>query len=178
MNARSSLITLAALALCAIAWSLAGCGRGELTGPPQMRLGREECAACGMLINEDRCSCALLFERDRERLYAFFDDLGCMMNYEYEHAEDVRVLERYVRDYQSRAWRNADHAIFARADRDALHTPMGSGTVAFSTIESARQQGISWAAGPMDYRAAFRDRREWMWTNYGKPEGARPANLP
>lgn len=178
MTAHPSSIAFAALSLCFGVWALAGCGRGELTGPPQMRLGREECAACGMLVNEDRCSCALLIERDRERLYAYFDDLGCMMDYEYDHADEVDVLERYVRDYQTRAWLSAEGAVIARADREALRTPMGSGTVAFSSAEGAQRLGMKWEAGPMDYRAAFRDRREWMWAHYGKPDGARAADLP
>lgn len=178
MTVRSSAMVCAALGLWTLACTLAGCGRGELTGPPQLRLGREECAACGMLINEDRCSCALLIEHDQDRRYAFFDDLGCLMNYEYDRAGEARVVERYVHDFQNRAWLNAKDAVFARADREALRTPMGSGTVAFSSTEAAIQLGPKWLVGPMDYRAAFRDRREWMWENYGKPDGARPADLP
>lgn len=166
------------VALVTSALVLESCGRSELTGPPTMRLGRDECAACGMLVNEERCSSALLLERDRERLFAFFDDLGCMMNYEYDHAHDVRVLERYARDYQTRAWLNTDHAVFVRADREKLQTPMGSGTIALANAEAAAHLGITWQAGPMAYRDAFRDRREWMWANYGKPDNARPAELP
>lgn len=178
MNGRPASIMLSVVSLFVLAGTLAGCGRSELTGPPQMRLGREECAACGMLVNEDRCSCALLIERDSERLYAFFDDLGCLMNYEYDHASDVRVLERYVRDYQSRAWLHAEQALFVRADPETLHTPMGSGTIALANNAAVEQLGIAWQAGPMSYREAFRDRREWMWAHYGKPDNARPAELP
>lgn len=155
-----------------------GCGRSELTGPPEMRLGREECAECGMLVQEDRCSAAMLVDRDRERLFVFFDDLGCLIDYEYGHHEDVRVMERWVRDYESRAWRRGEDAVFVRAARDDLRTPMGTGTVALAEASAAARLGKRWEAGPMDYRGAYRDRREWMWANYGKPDGARPAELP
>ena len=35
---------------------LAGCDRAPLSGPPELRLGRDECVECGMIINDDRCS--------------------------------------------------------------------------------------------------------------------------
>jgi hypothetical protein len=154
------------------------CGRNELAGPPEMRLGREECAECGMLVQEDRCSAAMLVDRDRETLFVFFDDLGCLIDYEYGHQEDVRVLERWVRDYERREWLRGEHAVFVRAARDDLRTPMGTGWVAVADGNGASRLGKRWEAGPMDYRGAYRDRREWMWANYGKPDGARPAELP
>lgn len=177
MNARNRLYGVGT-GLCIVA-TLSACRRGPLTGPPTLRLGHDECAACGMLVNEDRCCGALLIERDGERMHQVFDDLGCMMNYEYEHVNDgTRVVERYVRDYPSRTWVDGAIALICRADREELHTPMGSGTVAFASQSAAESVGLRWKAGPMDYRAAYRDRREWMWSEYGKPQDARAAEIP
>ena len=43
-----------AASLAALA-TLASCQQTPLTGPPELKLGRQECGDCGMLINEDRC---------------------------------------------------------------------------------------------------------------------------
>jgi hypothetical protein len=43
--------------------SIAACRTGELTGPPDLRLGRDECAGCGMIISDGRCASAMLIQR-------------------------------------------------------------------------------------------------------------------
>ena len=113
-----------------------GCSTNELSGPPTIKLGRHECKECGMLVNEDRCSSALLVEDRGRRDYWHFDDIGCMLDAESKHNE-VKVLERFVRDYDTRVWTHAEQAWFVMAHPKTLHTPMGSGIVAFVSRQSA-----------------------------------------
>jgi len=149
---------------------LAGCSPPPLEGPPDIRLGRAECAECGMLISEDRCSSALLIERDGHREYLNYDDLGCMLDDEREGLEGAMVIDRFARDYGTRAWVRAEDATFLFTQGRSMHTPMGSGMVAFATkmaAEAARAKG----AGTLhDYRSLQVARREWMESRYGKSE--------
>lgn len=123
---------LTALAALMIVAAASGCAEKPLTGPPEIRLGREECAECGMLISEERCSSALLVERGGRREHEMYDDIGCMLDSELERGPERRILERYVHDYESKQWIAADAAVFLLGDPDALATPMGSGIIAFS----------------------------------------------
>lgn len=161
----------AAAALLALAALLPACGRADLSGPPNLRLGRDECIACGMLINEDRCSSALLLERDGHREHALFDDLGCMLDYEHDHAADIRVITRFAHDHDSRAWAPADAASFLMADPDKLPTPMGSGIVAFATREAAERARERAGGSILSFDQLVPARRAWMESRYGKPEG-------
>lgn len=130
--------TLVLLALLALP---ASCRRAEVSGPPELRVGRDQCAECGMLISEDRCSAAVLFERDRERLHAIFDDVGCLLDWRRAaHDPPVNVLDTFLRDYDARAWIPAHTASILRADPDRLHTPMGSGIVAFAHAANAEMR--------------------------------------
>ncbi len=151
------------------ALTLAGCTRPPLTGPPELRLGREECAECGMLVSEDRCSSAALIDRDRERLYIFFDDIGCMLDYERTSADDAEILERYIHDYATREWLDADNAAYLFAGPQAIQTPMGSGIAGFATADAARAQAPGQV---MDLDALRAARRAWMEERYGKPAAA------
>lgn len=155
--------------LVAIVPSLAACDDSSLTGPPEIRLGRDSCAACGMLINEDRCSTALLVERDGRREHLLFDDAGCMLDAEREGLEPARIVERYVRDFDSRAWLPASGATFVMAEPSLLPTPMGSGIVAFTDAHAAGRLGESKGGKTFDWAALVDARREWMERRFGKP---------
>lgn len=61
----------------------------------------------------------------------FFDDAGCMLNYEREHKVK---LDKYVRDYDSKEWMKLDKAIVVEGD---FKTPMKYGFAYFSDKESA-----------------------------------------
>lgn len=154
---------------------LNACGRAPLTGPPELRVGRDECIECGMLVAEDRFSAASLIEQDDERLYVFFDDVGCMLDYEHEKGERIRVLERYVHDHASKAWVAGLDAVFVFADHEKLHTPMGSGIAAFASRPPAQTLADAHAGTLHDFASLAKARREWMWARYGKPETATPA---
>lgn len=118
---------------------IAGCDRAELTGPPELRLGRYQCIECGMLISEDRCSSAMVIEIDGVREHVLFDDIGCMLDYDDSDDRGSVVIERYVHDYGTRAWVVADAAWFVTAAPERLATPMGSGFVAFADAAAAER---------------------------------------
>lgn len=100
-------------------WALVGlaCERADLTGPPTLRLGRDECAECGMPINEDRCASGMLVVREGRRDHIHFDDLGCMLDFERHGGGGVTVLERFARDYTARTWISAERATFLFTDQ-------------------------------------------------------------
>ncbi len=152
----------------------AGCDGQPLSGPPPLRLGRDECGECGMLINEDRCSSGMLVEERGRRRYILFDDIGCMLDAEREHAAhpggQSTILERYVHDRDTRSWVEARAAIFLFADPQALPTPMGTGMVAYATSAAAEQARHQYGGTVLDYAALAEARRRWMEERYGRPE--------
>ena len=115
----------------------AGCARDELAGPPTLRPGRDECAECGMLISEERCSSAMLVRIDGQRQYLLFDDIGCMLDVEDGDEPGREIIDRFVHDHGTQKWTQADSAWYVAADSDRLMTPMGSGLVAFASRASA-----------------------------------------
>jgi nitrous oxide reductase accessory protein NosL len=157
---------------------LPACRRTPLTGAPELRLGREECHECGMQVDEDRSSCSLLVDREGERLYVYFDDIGCMLDYDYAEQGKVAVLERFVHDYGTRAWVPALEAVYLQSDRQALRTPMGSGLASFASRPDAEAAQQKFGGELMDLRSLAVARRERIWAEYGKPEGAQPVQIP
>lgn len=164
MNANAA--KRAILALLAGLAPLAGCSRSPLTGPPELRLGREECAECGMLVSEDRFSAASLIDRDGERLYVFFDDLGCMLDY--ERSADAGALERYVHDHGTRGWVAAESATYLFAGPQALATPMGSGIAALADRAAADRLRAQCGGDLVGFSQAADARAEWMRARYGE----------
>ncbi len=162
----------------AAATAIGGCSPPPLEGPPEVRLGRVECAECGMLISEDRCSSALLVERDGAREYLNYDDLGCMLDDERDGLGGAAVVDRFARDYGSRAWVRADAAAFLFSEDQSLHTPMGSGIVAFLARSDADAVRGKHAGALHDYASLQAARRAWMESRYGKPGGEGGANEP
>jgi copper chaperone NosL len=120
----------------ALALLLTACGSRQLSGPPELHLGRDECSGCGMIVNEARCSSALLIEEGGERSYLTFDDIGCMLEYERDH--HPVVVGRFVHDYTTSQWITADTASFLIAGPGKLTTPMASGIVAFADPAAAQ----------------------------------------
>jgi copper chaperone NosL len=123
--------------MAALAGVLGACQGPPLSGPPTLHPGRDECAQCGMIINETKCSSALLIEEGRERAHRVFDDVGCMLDYEKEHGG---ILSRFVHDYASGAWIDAGAGTFLVAPEGRLATPMGSGIIAFAQRDAAEQK--------------------------------------
>jgi copper chaperone NosL len=168
MARRCSIRTLA-LALAAAAW---GCGGEPIAGPPQIRLGRDECAECGMIINEDRYSASMVVDDRGDRKPLLFDDIGDMLDHE-RFNPGLRVLDRYVHDQPTRAWIEAATAHYIRSEQ--LHTPMGSGLAAFRNITDAQNLAASESTPVMTYKDLVEFRRKWMEDRYGKPENPKSA---
>jgi nitrous oxide reductase accessory protein NosL len=147
----------------AAVWVAAGlacvsaCRRAELSGPPTLRPGRDECAECGMLLAEDRCAGALLVTADGERAHLVFDDIGCMLHYGDEPGRPAAV-EAYVRDYGAREWVRSRDAWFVAGGASMPQTPMGSGIVAFASREGAESMKTQ-SGGEVFDDAGLRARR-------------------
>lgn len=152
---------LAAACFVPVLFLFMGCGRSPLSGPPELRLGRDECVECGMIISEDRCSSAMLVERDGMRDHVLFDDIGCMLDYERESLDGAIVVDRFVHDYSTRAWVRVDAATFLAAPTDKLVTPMSSGMVAYASGESAEDAMRLYGGILLDYPRLMQRREDW-----------------
>jgi nitrous oxide reductase accessory protein NosL len=157
--------------LCAtlVALAVSACSRPPLTGPPDLKPGREECAECGMLVSEDRFSAASLVTREGERLYLYFDDIGCLLDYERGAPESLEVHERYTHDHATRQWLDAEDAAYLLAGPQKLTTPMGSGIAAFAARSAAESARAEHGGDILDLAALRRARQAWMEERYGKP---------
>jgi hypothetical protein len=105
-----------------------------------------------MLISEDRCSSAMVIEVEGVREHIAFDDIGCMLDYEQSDERTATIIERYLHDYDTRAWVTADTAWLLKADRERLSTPMGSGMVAFGDRAAADRARAQWQGDVVNYR--------------------------
>ncbi|OGR81988.1 MAG: hypothetical protein A3J74_01860 [Elusimicrobia bacterium RIFCSPHIGHO2_02_FULL_57_9] len=129
-------------ALVALALILAACARPDLTGPPQVAFGRQECARCGMIISEERYAAGYVSETGQSVAY---DDVG----------ELLAVLSKqpglsaraWVRDFNGQGWVRAKEASFVVSP--GLATPMGSGMAAFADSARAAEFSQARAAGPV-----------------------------
>lgn len=153
--------------------ALAGCGEAEVTGPPSLRMGRDECGECGMLINEDRSACGVLIDNRGRREYMLFDDIGCMLDIERERGADLVVLERYVRDHGDKSWIAADAAFFLFTDPARLPTPMGSGIAAYASRIDAEQAQRTHEGRLLTFTELAVARKTWMKDRYGTPDPRR-----
>ena len=122
--------------LTACFWILvpAGCGDAPSIAPPEILLGQDVCDVCGMIISDDRYAAGLVIDRGGEYETRSFDDIGCLLMFADEHA-DVTVAARYVRDFRSRPWRDAETAAYLHSGH--LHTPMAFGLAALATEADA-----------------------------------------
>lgn len=154
--------SFASLLLSLTSVLLIACESKPLVGPPQLRLGRDQCHECGMIISEDRCAAALLIERDGRREHFMFDDLGCMLDVERQGLDAARVIERFARDHDMRAWIDAANATFLSAPVDKVVTPMASGMVAYSARSAAEASQALHGGSIHDYSGLADARRVWI----------------
>lgn len=150
---RPTCVTLLALALL-----LPSCRQEPLQGPPQIRLGRDLCAECGMIISEEACSSALLIEKDGSREHALFDDIGCMLDYQRKQDPSALTVDEFVHDYASKRWTQGASAAYLLTGDNQVRTPMGSGILAYATAEAAHaaQARLSGQVTPRPGLAAAR----------------------
>lgn len=101
---------------------------------PELKLGQQSCAHCGMIISDARFAAAW---RDGDGDDTFFDDIGCMVAMGAEHPP-AGFARYYVHDYlagEADGWIDAELAYYAKDD--SIRTPMASGIAAFERREDA-----------------------------------------
>lgn len=95
----------------------------------------EKCAFCNMKVyqknNEMGAFTAQAIDDKGKNL--FFDDAGCMLNYERDH--DV-TLEKFVRDFDSKEWIHLEDAAVVAGD---IKTPMNYGFAYFAQKADAQK---------------------------------------
>lgn len=108
----------------------AACARPHPGDPPEIAIGRQECARCGMIISEERFSGGWI---DPEGATVAFDDVGELLA-AVEASPQLRE-GAWVRDFETSSWLRLADAHLARAEGFA--TPMGTGWAAFSKRSEA-----------------------------------------
>lgn len=101
------------------------------TGIPEIRLGRQECARCSMVIADSRFASAW---RDTGGKARRFDDPGCMLLDQIELAPGDGT-EYWVSDYRDETLIEATAAVYIISD--AVRSPMAYGIAAFSSQAAA-----------------------------------------
>lgn len=94
------------------------------------------CAMCNMKVytkeHEMGVFSAQGIAQSGDRL--FFDDIGCILNYDKKHNEEL--AKRWVRDYDTLNWTEIENAILVKTD---LKSPMKWGYVFFGSEEKAQK---------------------------------------
>lgn len=94
------------------------------------------CSFCNMKVypEADPMGAFTAQAKTKDGEYVFFDDSGCLLNS--SRRDEVEFEEKWVRDYISSEWIDADSAIPVKAD---LKTPMKYGYAFFKDNESAQK---------------------------------------
>jgi len=122
-------------------------GEGKVA-PPTVHYGEDVCAACNMIISEERFATAYVAEDEYGDRQSFaFDDVGCM--FLYENQKGATPLARYVHDLDTHEWVEAERALYIRS-RD-IHSPMGSGVAAYSGADGARAMAERVGGDPLSF---------------------------
>lgn len=149
--------------------TLASCQQTPLSGPPDLKLGHQECGDCGMLINEDRCCAAILVDADgTRREHILFDDIGCLLEFK-TSKPTTKIIEHWVRDYSARTWVKSESAFYLMSE--GIRTPMGSWIVAFATRKAAEAVQKENDGRILNWDEVIVARRDWMEARYGKRPG-------
>lgn len=120
---------------------LGGCGKKAVSGGhPNLKIGEDVCAECGMVINDERFAVAtMVFEKGSTSPF-LFDDLNCQGRYLGTH-EELGIVSSWCHDYNDKSWLDANRAGFLQSNK--IKTPVGSGIAAFGSsaaLEDARKQ--------------------------------------
>ncbi|MBT2679742.1 nitrous oxide reductase accessory protein NosL [Bacillus sp. ISL-35] len=94
------------------------------------------CAFCNMKVytEADPMGVFTAQAKTKDGDYVFFDDSGCLLNT--PRRDEVEFEEKWVRDYLTSEWIDADAAIPVKAD---IKTPMKYGYAFFKDQESAEK---------------------------------------
>jgi copper chaperone NosL len=101
------------------------------TGIPEVKLGKQQCARCGMVIADGRFVSAW---RDAAGKARVFDDPGCMVLDQIELAP-ADGSHCWVADYRDETFLDATSAAYVMSD--AIRSPMAYGIAAFATRDAA-----------------------------------------
>ena len=128
------MITRRALLLtgAALPFVLAGCGdeANSADDPPEIKLGRDNCDRCGMIISEERFASGIV---DADGNAQIFDDAGEMIStVQQDGLGDRRA---WVHGHPSLDWVDATKAWYAVTMETP--TPMGSGVFPFDSEAEA-----------------------------------------
>ena len=95
----------------------------------------EKCAFCNMKVYQKNNKLGAFTAQaiDDKGKNLFFDDAGCMLNYEREHNV---TLEKFVRDYDSKEWIHLEDAAVVAGD---IKTPMNYGFAYFAQKADAQK---------------------------------------
>jgi len=112
------------LAGLAVAWLPAGCGGGD--GPEDLKLGRDTCAFCGMIVSEPQYA-AEIRGGTGNKLYKF-DDVGCAVHFTQRNPWAAEPAAKFwaMNYMDGKTWLDAREAAY----RSRLPTPMGYGFAA------------------------------------------------
>lgn len=112
---------------------LVSCGgeKASSADPPAIRLGRDTCRRCRMIISDARFAAGIV---DANGNALVFDDAGEMIATAQEEGIDGRRL--WVHGYPSLEWRDARESWYVVTMNEP--TPMGSGVFPFDSEEAAR----------------------------------------
>ena len=150
MNARALIILSISILSLAPA-----CQRRVVTGPPELRPGRDQCAHCGMMISDERCAGACIVEQDGDRSALVFDDIGCMIDYARRHDASTRIVAGFVRDYSAGQWIPAQTAHYLCAKPDQLVTPWARALSRSARSPPPRASAAKWGAASAMRRRSF-----------------------
>lgn len=127
-------LVVALLASLAVA-----CGATVAEGPPELRLGVDECSRCRMIVSEPATAAVARGPGGEE---ARFDDLACLTGFVDERGTDGWQI--WVHTLDGDDWLEAERAHYLRDPRRI--TPMGSGWVALARPPSDPPAGlIAWS---------------------------------
>lgn len=121
---------------------LAACSQPTTTAlqPPEIRYGEDTCSLCNMIISEARFATACIGS-DSEAYK--FDDIGDMFMF-YRSQPEGSIAQCFVHDYETESWLAASDAHFVRTTD--IHTPMGSGILAFGDADAAQAKAAESSA--------------------------------
>lgn len=114
--------------------SLGGCGETDPDAPPSIVLGVSACIECGMIVSDERFGTATIIEGDRGAEPMIFDDFNCQKSFEMKY-QDLVIVIRWSRDYNSLEWFNTNDGWFVRSAQ--IQTPMASSLAGFKDQDSA-----------------------------------------
>lgn len=101
------------------------------TGIPEVKLGKQQCARCGMVIADGRFAAAW---RDADGKARVFDDPGCMLLDQLELAP-AEGTQFWVADYRDETFIDATLAAYVVSG--AIRSPMAYGIAAFASRAAA-----------------------------------------